>query len=570
MRERVAPWYGGRAPGSRGPAAATPVGARLLWRDPALWVVRDAGQPTAHVRTVERGGARLAVLGPCSASERELARALSSLDLGEAIGSWAGTHTVVRMDGSGIVEVLADTAGASPLYVVDTPGGPVWGSSSLALSSLTGAKVDAEWLAARLRDPFSPLPGHSAWAGVRPVPPGHVLTLGAPGAGLSPWWRAVRRTPEEVARRLRRVLAEGVRVRVEGVSATADLAGMDSTTITLLAARYGPVTGVTLHPEGVTRGGDLEYARALSVPGLDQRFLPLGTRHLPFAPSDVPLPATDEPATSTATWSMFSDQLRMIAETGSGCHLTGDGGDALFLAAPTHLAALVRRGRWLRMLGDAMEWARLRRQDPRPLIAAALRGDAGRIGRAPRPRPPWLAAPVPEVSPPAGTAAHPVFVASLRNAARTAHSEIQLAAALGVGLANPYFDGAVLDAVVSAPAGQRYSARRYKPLLADTFAELLPEAHRERATKGVFAGDFHQGLRRHLRRVLALTDGRLAAGGIIAPGPLREALHSAALGAPTVWPPLLAALAAEAWLEAVENAPVTRWEAAAPPPGDVR
>lgn len=366
------------------------------------------------------------------------------------------------------------------------------------------------------------------------------------------------------------MLAEGVRVRVEEVSATTDLAGMDSTTVALLAARYGSITGVTLHPEGVTRGGDMEYVRALAVPGLDRTFFPLGVRHLPFSPSDVPLPATDEPATSTPTWSMFSDQLRMIAATGSGCHLTGDGGDALFLSAPAHLARLTRQGRWLRMLGDAMEWARLRRQNPRPLIVAALRGNAGHIGREPRPKPSWLSVPAPDPSPPAGTAAHTSLVASLRNAARSAHSEIQLAGALGVTLANPYFDGAVLDAVVSSPAEQRYSARRYKPLLADTFADLLPEAHRERAAKGMFASDFHQGLRLNLGWVLASTDGRLSAEGVINPVPLRAAIHAAALGAPTVWPPLLAALAAEAWLEAVENSPGTRWQETATSPGGVR
>ncbi|MFB6816289.1 albusnodin/ikarugamycin family macrolactam cyclase [Streptomyces sp. NPDC056347] len=556
MREHNARWYGGCAPGS--PPAATPVGARLLWRDPALWVCGDWNP--AHVRTLELGNARIAVLGPCSASEHELARALAAPDLPLAAGSWAGSYTVVRTVDGGFVEVLADAASASPLYLVDTPCGVVWASSARALSPLTGARVDVEWLGSYLRDKFTPAPGRSAWAGVKPVPPGHLLSLAPRRTGLSPWWKPVRRAPEEVSRTLRHALAEGVRVRVEGTSATTDLAGMDSTTVALLAAQYGPVTGMTLHPEGATRGGDVEYARALNIPGLERKFFPLGVRHLPFAPSDVPLPATDEPATSTATWAMFSEQLRVIAATGSGCHLTGDGGDALFLSSPTHLASLVRQGHWLRMLGDAMEWARLRRQNPRPLIAAALRGNAGHIGRTARPRPPWLAVSAPDLNPSVGMTARTVFAASLRNAARPANSEIQLADTLGVALANPYFDAAVVDAVISSPAEQRYSARRYKPLLADSFADLLPDAHRKRASKGMFASDFHHGLRLNLRRVLALADGRLAAEGIITPGPLQAAIHAAALGAQTVWPPLLAVLSAEAWLEAVERSPGTEWK----------
>ncbi|MEI5099338.1 albusnodin/ikarugamycin family macrolactam cyclase [Streptomyces sp. PmtG] len=447
----------------------------------------------------------------------------------------------------------------------------MWGSSSLALAPLVGGRVDTGWLAAFLRDKRSPATGRSAWAGVAPVPAGHLLTLDAEaGPSFARWWSPRRRTPRGASAALRRALAEGVRVRVEGVSATTDLAGMDSTTVTLLAAQCGPVTGVTVHPAGVTSGGDMRYAQALTVPGLTRAPFPLGVRHLPFTATDVPLPATDEPAPSTAVWAMLSDQLGTVAAGGSVCHLTGDGGDNLFLSAPAHLATLARSGNWLRLLGDARDWARLRRQSPRPLVAAALRGNAARVGRSEFGRPVWLTAPVPRVSVPTGPDADMALAAGLRAAARSAYAEIQLADALGLALHNPYFDGAVLDAVVSAPIEQRYSARRYKPMLADTFADLLPDAHRTRAAKGLMVGDFHLGLRRNRARVLGLADGRLAALGLIDPVPLRAAIHAAALGAETVWPPLLSALAAEVWLEAVERGPWPEWTQTAPTPAGAR
>ncbi len=338
---------------------------------------------------------------------------------------------------------------------------------------------------------------------------------------------------------------------------------MDSTTVALLAARHGPVTGVTLHPSGVTRGGDLQYARALDVPGLNRTYFPLETRHLPFTAADEPLPATDEPAPSTGVWAMLFAQLRAMAAGGSARHLTGDGGDNLFLPAPAHLADLARSGRWLRVAGDATDWARLRKQSPFPLIAQALRGDAARIGRPVRPRPAWLKAPAPDPTP-FGEDADTVLVASVRNVARAVQADNQLADSIGIELHNPYFDAAVLAAVVSAPAVERFSARRYKPLLADAFADLLPEAHRQRASKGLFAGDFHQGVRTNLRRVLGLADGRLAAMGVIDPAPLHAAVHAAALGAQTVWPPLLSVLAVEMWLDAVENTAPVGWTTSPP------
>ncbi|PZT76631.1 MULTISPECIES: albusnodin/ikarugamycin family macrolactam cyclase [unclassified Streptomyces] len=567
MKDRKARWYGGRAPGSR--PAATPVGARLLWHDPALWVCGD-WQPE-HVRILELGSARLAVLGPCSATDHELGRALVVPDLPTLARTWAGSHTVVRLTERGRVEVLADTGAASPLYTVTTPDGPVWGSSSLALSSLAGGRVDTGWLAAYLRDKHSPAADRSPWAGVAPVPAGHLLTLGTEGGPtLTPWWSPSKRTPREASAALRQALGEGIRVRVEGVSATTDLAGMDSTTVTLLAAQYGPVTGMTAHPAGVTSGGDMRYAQALDVPRLTRSPFPLSTRHLPFTETDVPLPATDEPAPSTAVWAMLADQLGTMAAAGSVCHLTGDGGDNLFLSTPAHLASLARSGNWLRMWGEARDWARLRRQSPRPLIAAALRGNAYRIGRANIGRPTWLTAPVPKVSAVTGPDPDMVLVAELRTVARAAYSELQLADSLGLALHNPYFDGSVLDAVVSAPIEQRYSARRYKPMLADTFADLLPAEHRTRAAKGLMVGDFHLGLRRNRTRLLRLADGRLAALGLVNPAPLCATLHAAALGAETIWPPLLSVLAAEAWLEAVERSPGTEWTYTAPTPAGAR
>ncbi|MGW7572540.1 albusnodin/ikarugamycin family macrolactam cyclase [Streptomyces sp. NPDC054765] len=460
--------------------------------------------------------------------------------------------------------MLADGAGAVPLYTVNTPSGRAWGSSSFALSSLAGSCVDSDWLASYLLDKQAPAPGRSAWTGVDPVPAGHRLTLRPNGtASLSEWWYPADRQLNDALRAIRRALEEGVRARVSEVPSSTDLAGMDSTTLAVIAARYGPITGMTAHPSGVTDGGDLHYAQALNIPGLARIRFPLQDEHLPFTTTDVPLPATDQPPPSASVWAMFSAQLRMVTAEGAVSHLTGDGGDNLFLPSPTHLVDLAGRRRWLRLVSDAQDWARLRRRSPGPLIWAALRGDTHRVTRPWLTRPGWLVASVPTPPRVAGSA-DAVLVAGIRNVARAAHSDIQLADSLGVELHNPYFDGAVLDAVVSAPAWERFSVRRYKPLLVDACGDLLPDLHRHHAAKGVFASDFHRGIRTNLRRVLDLADGRLAARGLIDPGPLRATVHAAALGAETIWPPLLSTLAAEAWLEAVENSPAVEWTTPAP------
>ncbi len=562
--------FGGCTPGVR---PVVPVGARLIWDDPPLWTMGTS--PSRLVRTLARRSSRLAVFGPCSASEAELARALVSPALPAAAGTWAGSHTIVRARGTDTVEIVTDTAGACPVYMVRRPDGAVWCSSSWVLSGLAGGQVDTEWLAAHLLHPQADVCGRSAWAGVGLVPAGHRVVLRGGVAQVSPWWAISRRGRAGAAARLRDALAEGVRERVAGGASSCDVAGLDSSTLAVLASRDGPVLGMTVHPAGVAEGGDVTYARALAetLPGLRHVLFPLGERHLPLSEAEVVLPATDEPAPSSATWSRFSAQLQATARHGIACHLTGDGGDTLFLPPPTHLADLARTGRWGRLAADAQAWALLRRVSPWGLLAAAVLRDGHALACGGGRRPVWLGAAAPgrPAAPGAGAGAgagagglsDALLLAEVRYAARSARAECQLASALGIELHNPYLDGAVLDAVLSVPAWERCSATRYKPLLVDAVGPLLPAVTRQRSTKGVFIGEFHRGVRANLRRVLALTDGRLAGLGLLYPAPLRAAVHAAALGAETAWPALLPTLNAELWLAAVERTPAARWHGGA-------
>ncbi|MFD8545000.1 albusnodin/ikarugamycin family macrolactam cyclase [Streptomyces sp. NPDC059649] len=554
-------WFGGCGPGGR---PVVPAGARLIWDDPPLWTV--GAWPDGRVRTVADGGTRLAVFGPCSADERDLARALVAPDLSTFGGAWAGTHAIVRTGISGQVEVLGDAAGACPVYTVRLPdGGVVWGSSSWALSGLTDAQVNKEWLAAYLLDVQADTGASSAWTGVDLVPAGHQLTMpGGSVARVSSWWTIRRRPYGEAVGLLRDALVEGVRTRVQGVPTSSDVAGLDSSTLAVLATHHGPVMGMTVHPAGNAEGGDVTYARELAkaLPRLRHELFPLDERHLPLSNAERMLPATDEPAPSSSTWSRLSAQLEAIGRAGVLCHLTGDGGDTLFLPPPTHLCDLARAGNWGRLIVDAQSWALLRRVSPWGLLKAAARRDRYALVGGGGARPVWLSAAIPHHL----TRAHKaeglsdsVLLGEAHYVARSARTEQQLADIYGIELHNPYLDGRIVDAVLSVGPQYRCSTTRYKPLLADAVGPLLPYAVGHRQTKGVFVGEFHRGMRANLRRVISLADGRLAGLGLVEPAPLRAALHAAALGAKTAWPALLPVLNAEMWLAAIERSPSIEW-----------
>lgn len=557
-------WFGGCAPGAG--RSVAPAGADLVWEDPPLWTVGDWSRHL--MRTSSRRAARLAVFGPCAASHAELDRALDSPDLSALARAWAGSFTIVRLRRDGVLEVLTDASGGCPIYTVQRPSGSVWGSSSRALSGLTGGLVDTNWLAAYLVGSHGDVGRRSAWSGVGTVPAGHRMVMCDGHVRTSPWWRPKRQSWEAAAAELRTALLGAVRTRAVGVPTSSDVAGMDSSTLAVVAAKHGPVLGMTVHPASVGEGGDVAFARTLAstLPGLRHVLFPLDERHLPMADADRPLPATDEPAPSSVTWSRLSAQLRALAAHDIVSHVTGDGGDTLFLPAPTHLITLARNGRWGRLAKDAQAWALLRRTSPWGLLRAVAQHDHhALIGGGGR-RPPWLVATVGDAQAMPGNLgiADALLLADVRYTARSAHTEQQLAEAFGIELHNPYLDGAVLDAVLSAPAWERCSATQYKPLLVSAVGPMLPPAIRQRTTKGVFVGEFHQGVRVHLRRALTLADGRLAQLGLIRPEPLRAALNAAALGAETAWPMLLPALNAELWLAAVERGALPEWQGCQP------
>lgn len=547
-------WFGGRAP--LGGNTPSPAGAALVWPTPPLWTVGPWNEQ--RVRAYEDGHVRLAVFGTCSAERTQLAEVAHASEPTTISGSWAGTFTVVRSLRDR-VEVFTDASGACPIYTTRLGDGSfVWGSSSRALAALNRSGIDLDWLAAYLGDKHAVPRDRSAWSGVRPVPAGHRLVLTAGSMTLMRWWYPSPRPREEALHHLRTALVEGVRSRTPGHHVSSDLSGVDSTTLTIIAAGFGPITGVTAHPEGLTEGGDLDHVRALNVPGLTRRRFAVSERHLPFSASAGPLPPTDEPPPSAVSWAAFAGQLRSVGpKRENRCHLTGDGGDNLFLPPPTHLVSLAQNHRWASMWRDACAWARLRRRAPWPYVRAALTGDVAWLARSTPSAPPWLRHSTPERTEPAD--ADEALIALVNSVARAAASDTQLADHVGVEQHNPYFDGSTLDAVVSLSAAERFSAHRYKPMLVDAVGDLLPATVRTRTTKGSFVGDYHRAVRVHLGRVLNLCEGPLTEAGLVDGDKLRSTVRAAALGARVPWAHLLTGLGAQLWWQAALDVPAPLW-----------
>ncbi|MFE2375446.1 albusnodin/ikarugamycin family macrolactam cyclase [Streptomyces sp. NPDC059398] len=570
-------------------SGANPVAARSR-----TW---QLGGP-ARSATDETGRRHVLVLGLCGATSSEI-QCLAGRRLPDDVGwRWPGSYTVVEETETGVA-VHADPAASRPVYAAAHQGGWAWCTSARALASLIDAPVDAQRLVCSVLLPSVPaLAGRRTFfAKVEQLPPGSRVEL--PANGGSPRCTTLWHPGVDAAglptHRLRSALTESVALRVTAApDLSCDLSGgLDSTSIAVLAAyaspRSGRLNAVTVHPEDDTSGADVHYARMTADAHGDRiahHLLPMTARHLPYTRITA-VTATDEPAPSVLTQARLTGQLRWVrTNLGSHTHLTGDGGDSVLFQPPIHLADLIRDRRWRQAVGEAFDWARLRHGTVLPLLRDASRAArtsrrdalvhlADVVGTRDRydhgcvrwfpllPFPAWAepkaqrllgqaareAVSAPDTLPGTDSSVR-VLVDEIREVARTAAADAELAASCGIDLQNPFLDSTVMDTVLRTPLAQRPPLHAYKPLLSGAMAGLLPPAVAARTTKGSFDADHYAGLRANLPDLLALADGYLASLGLIDPISLGRALYGAATGIPMPLATLEQALAAEAWLVA--------------------
>ncbi|WP_043181678.1 albusnodin/ikarugamycin family macrolactam cyclase [Streptomyces sp. NRRL F-5123] len=578
------------------PAASVPLApGSSAWR---------LGDGPAHVLTAESGPRRVLVLGWCGAEKAELARLADGVLPADIAWRWPGAYAVVE-EATAAAVVYTDPAAACPVYVTRSDDGWAWSSSARLLAALTGAAIDTERLACSVFLPSVPglAAGRTFFDGVRQLPPGCRVVL--PGDGTA--WRATTVwRPEPVpgqlpVSRLREALESAVGLRANAPGLTSDLSGgLDSTSVAVLAAAMAGqrLNAVTVHPAENLEGADLRHARQAAARWQNRiahHLLPLSEEHLPYT-EVADAPATDEPAPSTLTRARLAAQLDWMRDKlGSRTHLTGDGGDSVLFQSPIHLADLVRHRHPRRAVSEAFGWARLRHAPVAPLLRDAYRlahtsrdealkqlaAQVGEPGRDDHGKVVWFPLlPFPSWGEPTVTrmlvaSAHRAVaepdqlggldfairagIDEIREVARSAVADAQLARTRGIDLHNPFLDGLVVDAVLTTPLARRAALHAYKPHLACAMADLLPPDTAARTTKGSFDADHFTGMRANLPELSGLADGYLAALGMVHPGRFRRHLAQAAAGLPMSLATLEQALTAEAWLTAHHRDPAPAW-----------
>ena len=602
-------WFGGLVTNEQR-TSPVPHGGRL--RIPAPCIVWTVG-PWAdnEVRMMVTRHRQVAVFGACSASDHDIRR-LAEHGVSDAVLlAFAGSYTVIESTPDRTM-VWTDVGHAWPIYTAMTPWGTVWGSSALALAALTGARPDPGWLAATLLAPnVSELTvGRSAFTGVSAVPPASCIVLqpGLPPHVLSRWHpRPSMVEMTEGASQLRRALGDAVAARTASSQhPSADCSGgLDSSSLTLLAAHHisdgRRLHAVTVHPAGITTGGDFDHARSAvrALSNITHLLCSLEHRHAPFSCMQELMPPTDEPAPTTIAVARAVAEFEVLREMGSDCHFTGDGGDTVLGGHPAYLADLARFRQTRLLMRHSIGWARLRRvpvwlvlsqalrtaSTSRTAFLAALARELNDRGHRPRHRPsfrqPVLLSPAVWATPRArGLGAEAAWCAAGRDCldetgelgvaltlkaiqavGRTARADAQVAQHYGVRQHNPFTDSQVIATCLGVPTWQRHSPYRYKPLLTTALGDLLPYEIATRRTKGDFTPDHYLGLRANISVLHDLADGHLAALDLVDPLRLRQLLDHIHAGLPMTSSDYEPVLAAEVWLRSIATAePAAQWQ----------
>ncbi|MGW4039924.1 asparagine synthase-related protein [Streptomyces sp. NPDC004778] len=562
------------APDATGPAREV---------DGTLTVAHPSGRPWVVARPlvreishIARGEDALVLIGPDRVPDAVLAGILEGArdrtGLERRLARLPGLHHVIaRLSGESWIRGTA--TGLRRIYHARHPAaGTIASDRPAVLARLTGAPFDDSALALRLLDFLPhPLSRRPVWRGVHETGAGYGLALpvAAPGTAAVPvprehrWWEP---PPGELplaegARRVGDAIAASVRAHVGGLDRiSCELSGgLDSTVLAFAARETGPASLSLLTVAARDRYSEdetwarraVESARntaASTAPAVDHHVIPAADA--PYFYADLASTAAelnDEPLPVAPGRARAELLLGRARATGSRYHLTGYGGDEIFLGLPHAYQDLFHGNpftAWSHLGGlrHQLGWPLL------PTVKALLdrsafpRWLAGAVTAAPQPvaRTPLLSwgvrqSPHPWLTEHAKTLIAEEFRAAAEHAEpidpwRGRHVDIDgvrmgarhfqamedIGMTLGLPVAAPLYDDRILEATLAVRLPERISPWRYKPLLVEAMRGVVPDALLARTTKDHMSSDEHQGLREHAPELAELwTGSRLAEHGLV-------------------------------------------------------
>lgn len=478
-----------------------------------------------------------------------------------------------------------DPVGARPLYHRDDGRTIRCASHPSALFAGTEARPapSFEAMALFLAERYVERSG-TLIQGVKALPPGATLRIGATSSRVSAWsWPAVRsplklRSPAEYEERLAGTLRAAVRdrMRAAGPIAAHVSGGLDSSSVASIAAGVARERGeaAPLLVRCVFPGLACDES-AFSQAVADHLGLPITSVAMPgdlapYAPDPERAPRLH---LANPVSRMLVRAIEAMKERGARVTLTGAGSDQLLQPTGFELADAIGRGdgravlRWSGLRDAPLSLAPFRRIVRMGLgrmlpdrARSAVRALLGRRDALPSWMTPAAALAARDGAPsldPALAAAFPRLparrlVTQLAWDADYSFSLVladQIAAAHGAELRHPFFDRRVIELLLSFPDEERADGPPPKALLRRAMRGLLPATVAERASAAEFSPLVRAALvEPHGERLAALlARGRLGDLGLVDPAAAAATVEKARRGDGDVLREVVTLAALELW-----------------------
>lgn len=518
----------------------------------------------AVLTDVTIGDCALALVGPGPVERGRLRERLDRCagldDLGQLVAGEPGVfHAVARLGTR--IRVQGTASGLRRVYFARVGAAVVASDRPAVLAQMADAAIDEAAVALRLLEPIPhPLADRVAWRGVNAVAPEHYLLLkGDRGVETRRWW-----TPPEPelpietgAKLVQRALRDSVRLHIaDRQRISSELSGgFDSTAVTCMAAQDATrpagdsVVAVTAGSrDRLDDDGDWAALVAREQSGVEQHLV--SGEQLPLVYADLARAGEyrlDEPSTAVANHARVLAVTEVARQCGSTVHLTGHGGDHLFVGLPTLCADLLRRhpvaaARRLRAYRGMFRWplTEMLRQLLAPgtyrqwLRRWAIAGE-GNDWQVPiltwgvrAVLPSWVTSAAREMisdeirqaaqvaEPLAPTPGRHMELDGIRDGARMVRALADMTGQAGLPIAAPFFDDRVIEAAMRVRLQDRVQPLSYKPLLAQVIRGIVPDALLDRTTKGSGTLDAALGLRQHAPQLAELwRESLLAEHGLV-------------------------------------------------------
>ncbi|MEV7008680.1 asparagine synthase-related protein [Streptosporangium sp. NPDC051022] len=549
------------------------------------------------------GSRRVALIGTVSETSGNLEAVLgrmTGLSGVEALarGVPGAYHCLASFDGR--VRAQGSLSSACQIFHARVAGLTVAADRPQTLARFIGADVAEELLAQRLLAPWPPWPlsERPLWRGVEALPTGCRLEMDRDGSGrVVRWWAPP--PPEvslrEAAGQVRQALWDAVEARASRSPViSADLSGgMDSTSLCFMVnAKTDRLVTTQWGAENPANEDRMWAERAAkSLPRAEHMTISL--KEAPMWFSDI-LDVDDDteaPFAWIRTRARLAYQAREVAGAGASVHLTGHGGDELFLSTPLYLHTLVRSHplkaiRYIRANRAMQRWrlsstfgslmtnrsfggwlADSAQSITLPLRELSSRPEFGwgfsfrmpewaTTGAVDIVRKQLRALGESEPSPLSPLRGQHLAIQDVRLCGDTIRRVSRLTSRFGVSWEAPYVDDRVVEAALSVRFEDCAMPDRYKPLLAASMRGIVPEDILGRSTKSEYSSEAYASLRKHRSELLEICDDlELARIGLVDADALRSVLLCLPPRSMSLMP-LISTFACEVWLRSLRRAPL--------------